>query len=366
MTEVTRRIALLPADRSIGWLPYAWLIYLANFLAVPAFSGAPAGVWFATAIGMLVFLVAYFRSFWVRGPQLIAVASVTAALGIGFSPINLGASVFFVYAASMVARLERSRHAVIGIATVTLVGMATAWWVAAPLWYWLLLLVFAPLVGGVNLHVTQTAFGDAKLRLAHAEIERLAAVAERERIARDLHDVLGHSLTLIVLKAELASKLAERDPARALQEIREVEQVTRQALGDVRAAISGYRATWHEELAKARSMLELAGIAADFTGAPEPSLPRATEEALALGLREAVTNVVRHAKATRCEVRWEELGAEGRLIVSDDGAGSIGAEGNGLRGLRERAEAIGGSVARAARAGASGTQLMISLPLGRA
>lgn len=366
MTAPPRRFALLPADRSIGWLPYAWLIYLANVIVVPAVAQASAGVWLATALGVAVFLAAYFRSYWVRGRQLGAVAAVTAALGIGLSPVNLGASVFFVYAASMVARLERVRQAAVGIALITLTGILTAGWLAAPLWYWVLVLVFTPLVGGVNLHVTQTSLGDAKLRLAQAEIERLAAIAERERIARDLHDVLGHSLTVIVLKAELASKLATRDPARAVQEIREVEQVTRQALGDVRAAISGYRATWATELAQARSMLELAGIAHDFSGGPTPTLPRATEEALALGLREAVTNVVRHAGASRCEVRWEEADGEGRLIVADDGAGGDLTDGNGLRGLRERAEAIGGRVARAARAGARGTQLMITLPLGPA
>lgn len=103
---------------------------------------------------------------------------------------------------------------------------------------------------------------DAQLAAAHAEQERLAAEAERERIARDLHDLLGHTLSVIVLKSELAGKLAGRDPARAAEEIREVERISREALGEVRAAVSGYRGSGlSAELARAKVALDAAGCA---------------------------------------------------------------------------------------------------------
>jgi len=363
---LTRRFTFLPQDRSIGWVPYAWLIYLSSFYVDPVLNGASAWEWSATLAATVVFIAAYLRSYWVVGRQLVAIVLFEVALGVIFTPSNLGASVFFVYAASAAAFLDRPRAGPLGVALVTLAGMLTATAYDAPTFYWVSVVLIAPLIGAVNCHYAERLRADAKLRLAHAEIERLATVAERERIARDLHDVLGHTLTLIVLKAELASKLAERDPVRAVQEIREVESISRTALSEVRAAISGYRATWLDEVGRARTMLEVAGIRSEFTGAPDASMGRATEEAIALGLREAVTNVVRHAGATRCEVRWENAGDKARLVVADDGRGAGDEEGNGLRGLRERAEALGGTVDREPWRNAGGTQLTITVPVGRA
>ena len=139
--------------------------------------------------------------------------------------------------------------------------------------------------------------------MADEEIEHLAKVAERERIARDLHDLLGHTLSLITLKAELARKLVDRDPQRAKQEMLDVEQTSRAALADVREAISGYRGEGlAAELIRARKTLETAGISVDSDIAELPLTP-AQETVLALALREAMTNVVRHAQARRCSVQ---------------------------------------------------------------
>jgi two-component system sensor histidine kinase DesK len=185
-------------------------------------------------------------------------------------------------------------------------------------------------------------------------------VAERERIARDLHDVLGHTLSLIVLKAELASRLAGRDPERAAAEIRDVERVSRKALAEVREAIRGYHATLEDEVARAGSLLRAAGIHAGLA-VQLPPLDRAREEAVALALREAVTNVVRHSGATTCAVRLSASGDACTLAVEDDGRGGIAAEGHGLRGMRERVEALGGTVRWACR---RGTTLTVTLPRG--
>ncbi len=365
----TQRLSVFPPrneGRPLGWVPYVWMLYAVNFLLVPIVQGASPPLWAATIIACAVFVVSYLRGLWVTGRVLLVEVGVQLALAIGFAPFNAGSSVFFVYAAAAAARLERQRHAIALIAAITLLGLLTVWLADGMMYGWIAVAIFTPLIGAVNFNAAQAARADAKLRLAHTEIERLATVAERERIARDLHDVLGHTLTLIVLKAELASRLADREPTRALQEIREVEQVSRKALGEVREAISGYRANWDDEVGRARAMLGVAGIAGSFTGRPTVLLARASEEAVALGLREAVTNVVRHSRATRCEVRWEDAGDRGRLVVADDGHGGIAAEGNGLRGIRERAEAVGGRVQREPWHEAAGTRLTITIPVGRA
>ena len=201
---------------------------------------------------------------------------------------------------------------------------------------------------------------EEKLRRADEEIEHLAKLAERERIARDLHDVLGHTLSLITLKSELARKLVDRDPDRAKQEMLDVENTSRAALSDVREAIRGYRSEGiFAELARARAALETAGVTVECQTATLPLSP-AQESVLALALREAVTNVVRHADARRCQVRLFGEKQLCRLEVADDGVGGDAPEGNGLRGMRERLEAIGGSLERITQ---DGTRLVIQLPL---
>jgi len=195
------------------------------------------------------------------------------------------------------------------------------------------------------------------LQAARDEVARLAVADERSRIARDLHDVLGHNLTTITVKASLARKLLERGQREpAAVEIGDVERLSRQALTDVRATVSAQRrVSLPEELAGARAVLTAAGI--------EPVLPQASEdvrpeysEVFAYVLREAVTNVVRHSGASRCAV---SLGASW-LDVTDDGTGltsvTEGSTGNGLNGIRERLSPLGGSL-RVGRAPGGGFQL---------
>jgi two-component system sensor histidine kinase DesK len=176
---------------------------------------------------------------------------------------------------------------------------------------------------------------------ARAEVARLAAENERTRIARDLHDLLGHSLTTITVKAGLARRLAQRhDNERAAAEIAEVEELSRRSLADVRAAVAGHRdVTLAGELATAREVLRAAGVVAQLPGSVEvvdPSL----SELFGWVTREGVTNVVRHARAARCTIRVDRDWIE----IVDDGRGGIAGAGNGLAGLRERVEAAGGTV----------------------
>ncbi|SFR28008.1 two-component system, NarL family, sensor histidine kinase DesK [Lentzea waywayandensis] len=180
------------------------------------------------------------------------------------------------------------------------------------------------------------------LSAAQEEIAAMARTEERSRLARDLHDILGHSLTTIALKAGVARRLLESSsPDRALEEIREVEHLSRQALGDVRTTVSGYReVSLSAEVAGARAALRTAGVEADLPHAVDNVRPE-LQGVFGYVLREAITNVLRHAAATRCSVRLGDTWLE----VWDNGRGTgVGTPGNGLKGLEERLAPHGGTV----------------------
>ena len=203
------------------------------------------------------------------------------------------------------------------------------------------------LIGGLSVIFTEIGRKQTTLRrAAEEESRRLAVVAERERIGRDLHDVLGHTLTVITLKAELASKLLPLDPARSRDEIRDVVRISRDALAEVRRAVAGIRsAALAEEVRHARRALEAAGVESEFQIAPVP-LGGQEEHARALAVREAITNVIRHARAQRCVVRLDGDDVRTRLEVEDDGVGGRAPEGSGLSGMRERVLGLGGEMSR--------------------
>jgi two-component system sensor histidine kinase DesK len=191
------------------------------------------------------------------------------------------------------------------------------------------------------------------------ELARVAVEQERNRVARDMHDILGHSLTVITVKAELAGRLMETDPRRAAKEIAEVEELARGALADVRSTVAGYRGiSVVSELANARSALEAAGIRAELPGSVD-DIPSGYRELFGWALREGITNVVRHSQATSCAVRLGPSFVE----VIDDGRGpaeSTSSSGTGLAGLRERVQDAGGSLA-IGRATGGGFLLRVSL-----
>lgn len=354
---------LLPKDPTIGWTPYAWLVYLLIFFIEPMLSSGSTLVWSATALAVAIFLPLYFRGYWLRGRRLLPIIAAINLLGAALAPSNSGATVLFVYAAAFIGEVGPPRLAVRWLAGHLLfvaLASALAW---LPPQGWIPGFAFSLLIGGINIHFAGVRRRGAKLRLAQEEVERLATMAERERIARDLHDLLGHSLSMITLKSELAARLVARDPARASQEMHEVEQASRQALAEVRRTVRGYREhTLGAELANARLALETAGVAPLIDSRPF-QLPAAVEDAVALALREAVTNVVRHARADMCRLAFRQEAGRFRLEVEDDGRGiRVTTEGSGLGGMRERIEALGGrlAVTRMRR----GTRLTLELPLG--
>jgi two-component system sensor histidine kinase DesK len=228
---------------------------------------------------------------------------------------------------------------------------------------------------------------NAELREARAALANVAVAAERERFARDLHDLLGHSLSVIAIKAELAGRLLPTAPERAGSEVADLETVARQALGEVRDAVSGYRQpTLAGELEGARVALLAAGIEASFTG-DSVSLDPTVEAVLAWTVREGATNVIRHSGASHCSVTVRAGVGDARVEVVDDGVGGGVAEpdhgvpadtnggvtavdagggsgfGNGLAGLRERASGLRGRIEAGAAPG-GGYRLAVSVPVG--
>jgi two-component system sensor histidine kinase DesK len=351
---------LLPQNKDLGWTPYAWLIYLASVPFYGYASGPRSTMfWALTALGMLVFLPLYFRGYWMKDRRLLWIIAGIALLGVVYSPTNPGSSVYFIYAASFAAYTGNTKLAIRVVAfMLLLIGLET-WIFQLTPYFWIPGAVFTALIGAINIHFAQRQQDNKRLLMAQEEVEQLAKIAERERIARDLHDVLGHTLSVIVLKSELAAKLAEKDPARAAQEIRDVERISRDALGQVRSTVRGYQSRGLlAEVEQAKTALSAAGVQTqcDF-GAPK--LPAAQEGVLALALREAVTNVIRHARASSCFLTLRQENGSCRLQIKDDGCGGMSTEGVGLSGMRQRVESLGGQLKREI---SSGTCLTITLP----
>lgn len=350
---------LLPDDPEIGWIPYAWLVYILPFVAYPAMVRASALQWGLTIACLALFLVLYFASYWLGGLKALGCAAGILVLGVLFAPFNPGAGTLFVYAAAIVAKVGRPRLAWGLLAGIEAVIVLETFVAHLSPYTWVSAAVFTLLIGAVCIRGAEVQRANAKLRMAQEEVERLAKTAERERIARDLHDLLGHTLSLITLKAELAGKLVERDPERAGREIREVERISREALREVRSAVAGYRSEGLQaEMGRARLALEAAGLGFEYFAQPVELDPEA-ETVLALALREAVTNVVRHAGAHTCRIALEQTEEETRLEVRDDGRGGSAPEGIGLASMRERVEGLGGRLERRAE---TGTSLRIVLP----
>jgi two-component system sensor histidine kinase DesK len=326
-----------------------WLLYTLFVFISPAAGDGERWEWTLAAASVAVFLLLYF-AYWttIERRQRLAFAAVVgiAVLGFVLTPFTSGATTYVIYAAAMVPFVASTRQALAFIATLVIGVAMVSLAYAPPGRYWLagMTTILLVLVAVGNLFYADWIRRNAQLWRAKEDVEEMAAVAERERISRDLHDLLGHTLSVIALKSELASKLARVDPAKAAEEIREVERVSRSALSEVRAAVEGFRGRgFTGELRNAARALEAAGVRLDAEGG-DMQMPPRQEGILALALREAVTNVIRHARASTCRVSLRADGARCVLTVTDDGVGGPVSEGNGLAGMRERAAALGGTV----------------------
>jgi two-component system sensor histidine kinase DesK len=315
---------------------------------------------------------------WFPRPEIVALILLCLAL-MQIGGLDWG-QLFYYIAACMGAVLPIGLAAA-GILGLDLILIAGVWLFGAP---WSLALPTAGLVTMIGIVVMswiRTAFTSRELRSAREEIVYLAVAAERLRIARDLHDLLGHSLSLIALKSELARRLISQAPERAESEVADIEEAARKALLEVREAVTGYRQpTLANELRDARGLLAAAGITYSYDLQENllQSLPAPIESLLSWMVREGVTNVIRHSHARHCSIKGSiTLGLNGpavRLEIRDDGSGGMPVvapdrepdtalrnAGNGLRGLAERAAALGGEYTALPSSG--GFQLAVCVPL---
>ncbi len=356
---------------------WMWLAYT-GFLLIQPLMEPSRNLWLGTIACLAIFFSVFWGLFYAAAEAervRFWMVGIVFALGLVSFPWNQGASTFFIYAAAFLPFIVESTRrvfALILLECLVILVEGAFFTTRVPHgafhigWPNTLIAIFLVLViGGGNIHFAEQKRADCKLRKAMEENVTLAAVAERERIARDLHDVLGHTLSVIVLKSELAARLVPIDPTRAVAEMADVERTSRAALAEIREAIGGYRSRGlAAEIDAARSTLEAAGVAllADGKPAGEAFTPQ-EETALALALREAVTNIVRHSRATTCRLRFISEAGHRSLVVEDNGQHTAIREGNGLRGMRERIESLGGQFSlELGVAQNHGTRLIIELP----
>ncbi|MFF4832015.1 sensor histidine kinase [Streptomyces sp. NPDC001315] len=339
-----------------------WLAYLSAPVNDLLHGGHGAGVRVLGTLGLVAFVAWYFVLLFRTGRgemngavlgslAVLATQSTVLALTLGREWL-----VLFVYVAIASGAALPLRFARWCIPAVSALLTAVALVVPGGKEFLAGLLVPALLGGFSMTGVRELIRTTIALREARATVAQLAANEERLRLARDLHDLLGHSLSLITLKSELAGRMLPDHPDKAAQQVADIEQVSRQALVDVREAVTGYRrARLADELAGTQVALRAAGVTAEVPAAPDlAGIHEESESALAWALREAVTNVVRHSGARRCTVellRRQTLdGPVLELSVEDDGSGGSGNDpGNGLNGLTERLEKAGGTLEAGSR-----------------
>ncbi|MFE6689483.1 sensor histidine kinase [Streptomyces sp. NPDC057743] len=359
-----------------------WLLYLAGPVAELGNRGFSTGQRIWGVVGLTLFVLAYvllvFRHL-LRKPPLalrhtplvvMVLLSVLLTWTLGYSWLVL--FIFTSVASAVVLPWQRSRW-VIPLITAVLIAVGIRYPEIRN--YYLFAYALPALGSGfVMVGVQNLVRTTQELRAAREEVARLAANEERLRLARDLHDLLGHSLSLITLKSELAGRMLPGRPDDAAKQVADIERVSRQALVDVREAVTGYRRPrLAVELAGARAALRTAQIALTVDPSLEEEhrgLTDDTEGALAWALREAVTNVVRHSGARRCELLLtEEWEVDERryvcLTVADDGDGPSRAQhdGNGLAGLRERLALTDGHLETGQAPGSGGFVLRAFVPL---
>jgi two-component system sensor histidine kinase DesK len=340
-----------------AWSHFVWLIYL-GFLFTPLLTPGHGWTWlWPTLLTIPIFVALYvsvilkFRRSDPPGAAALPEVLTIAAMGYLLAPVNDSANTYLVYCVAV------APFAVAGFRRLLLVVVL----LMALYAFELVLLGFKPLLFGITIVVALASGAsnymmlenrrkNVALRRSAEEVQRLARVAERERIGRDLHDLLGHTLSLIAIKSELAAKLINRDRDAAAREITEVMNVARDSLRQVRTAVTGLKSAVLEgEMASARALLETVGVALTCHR-DAMVLSAEIETSLAMIVREAVTNIQRHARAQRASVEVLALAEdEDRekgvlLLVTDDGRGGVNAEGNGLAGIRERVQSLGGTL----------------------
>jgi two-component system, NarL family, sensor histidine kinase DesK len=373
-----RRGLVAPLFRS------AWLVFVAYPIVV-LIADRPdpiEAVLVVAGVGLFVGLLAlasrppdsWSRASW-TGPAIVLLLLAVATVLVLRDP-DSGFYPFYFYASTGASALLPPQRAV-GLMVVSgiLAGLVI-WTVSQDLATAIVQGVSVTIIGVVIFSTAQVRRTNRQLVQARHELARLAVADERTRIARDLHDTLGQSLSVITLKSELAGRLLPDEPERARSEVRDIERVAREAMASIRETVGGYRRpTLEAELAAARETLAAADITPSIQTVQE-GLPPVVDAVLAWTVREGVTNIVRHSNARHVRIRIDRLADWAEATITDDGSGTAhrrdagigdvdegaGAAGSGLIGLSERVTALGGRFEAGPAAG-GGFRLDVALPI---
>ncbi len=327
------------------YMPYINLIYL-MFLFLPLFFNPHTQTLdiVITLASLAIFLPLHFISYRNTSQHMMLIASAMVLLCYAVLPFNYGANTYLIYGVISAAYVFKPKNAVRFLVAALVLMAIEGFWLKFHLLFFATTAIMASMLVFYTLYNRSVERSNHSLKLSQLEVQRLAQSAERERIGRDLHDVLGHTLSLIVMKSELASRLFDRDPNAAAVQIREVENVARDALSQIRETVAGIRMAGLEaELANARLNLLSADIQLHYQLDPIELGPE-VESVLALAVREAVTNTIRHSKASLVEIELLKKNNTLQLQISDNGNAMAITPGHGLNGMRERLELIGGQL----------------------
>jgi two-component system, NarL family, sensor histidine kinase DesK len=375
------------ADRLSSTRRLVICVIVAFFLVAPFFSrprptlAQAAFLAPATAILILLFSLVVMAPGPPRRDRAATVSMVTIIV-LGVSIVIVGGlnwvGAIFITGAVAGRLAQSTRGAVAGAACCSAAGLGVGLYHGVNYGNSLELILGPALAAFFAYAAARRAELVGKLRQTRAELARMAVADERLRIARDLHDLLGHSLSLITLKAELAGRVIGADPDRAAREIADLETVARRSLGEVRAAVTSYRQpTLATELAEARQMLTAAGMDCEIRAPAHVELAPDAEALLAWTVREGATNAVRHSGARRVTITITTTADEVTAEVADDGVGPAwdsvpdsgppgpGGHGSGLTGLTERAGQFGAQISAGEGHAGKGFRLLVRVPAGR-
>jgi two-component system, NarL family, sensor histidine kinase DesK len=349
------------------------LLYLVGPISDLADASLSTGQVAAISLGLAGFVALYWSLLppaewlmrhgyaWILG-GLALLPAIAIVLLLGGAPSSFAA--LFVYFVAAAGVLLPAWPALVLIAVTALgvgVGAAVTGADSGEVATWVLTIVS---IGASMAAFGRITRGNRELREAREELAKLAVSEERLRIARDLHDLLGHSLSVIALKSELAAKLVAQEPRRAESELADIQSVSRQALAEVREAVEGYRRVPLEDaLDGARAALSAAGIDCKVDDG-DIAVPPEVEDVLAWAVREGTTNVVRHSDAERCSIRVRRGRESAEVEIEDDGGARLNGSkgGSGLIGLAERTEAVHGTLEAGERR-EGGFRMRVTIPL---
>jgi two-component system sensor histidine kinase DesK len=353
--------------RRSGFTRWAPLVFFAFILIGPIFTPDASPEDWILAVGVVAVSLPTFVISEVRGWDLGG-AAVLMVLALATAPLGSTAIMALpIYAAALMARSATQETLRLRLSVITALTL-TGFFLSSIPWPFRIF-IFIPVImiwviGSAVFHDVSRDHRTVALRAENRRVAHLATIAERERIARDVHDIAGQALTAIIVRSQLVQRLVPTDQGRATEEADEVERIARDALTSIRASVAGWhQASLVDELAGARDALAAAGTELQIVGDWDLDLAPSVENVLALGLREAVTNVMRHAQAATVVAHLDSEDGGVSLTVTDDGIGPTKGTGSGIQGMRERVVAAGGMLAFGPGA-TGGTELRIDMPFG--